>query len=126
MSVPITVEAHTRHDHLRVTLDGERSALEASVAAWHEIADHVARHHAARVLVLNRLVGTLPTPDEQRRIVESLAARGFRGIRIAIVMADSRHIDGLEHGALDGIDVGQQVSIFASEELAVLWLCHGE
>jgi hypothetical protein len=68
----------------------------------------------------------LPTPDEQRRIVESLAARGFRGIRIAIVMADSRHIDALEHGALDGIDVGQQVSIFASEELAVLWLCHGE
>jgi hypothetical protein len=71
------------------------------------------------------LAGELPTPELQRKIVEALAARKLDGAQLALVPSDSARIEHFEHAVLDSLEIGRKMLVFGSEELAMLWLCHG-
>jgi len=120
------LEVQTCPGHLRITLFGERSTQNASLAAWNAIGDQVVINDATRLLVINRLTGRVPTREEQKQIASSLAARGFERVRVALVLKDSALIPEFEYGVLDSIELGREVAVFGSEEVAVLWLYHGE
>jgi hypothetical protein len=125
MDTPIKIDVVQTHDVVRIVMSGERSTEEAGVAAWQQIADHVIRLKATRVLVVNRLVGEPPTPEQQRKIVQALAARNVDGVQLAMVLAGMARVEHFEHAELDSLELGRKMLVFGSEELAMLWLCHG-
>jgi hypothetical protein len=125
MSTPITIDVVQSRDVLRITITGDRGSEEAGIAAWQQIADHAIRLHARRVLVINRLVGEPPTPELQKKIVQALALRNLDGIQLAMVLPGSARLEHFEHAELDSLELGRKMLVFGSEELAMLWLCHG-
>jgi hypothetical protein len=123
--VDVAIEIRPGLDLLRVVLTGIRGDAQASLALWHKIADHIQQHRAMRVLVVNNLVGKLPTAEELKAIVASLAKRWSAQVRVAIVLADTGRIDEYEHAALASIEQGRNFLVFTSEDAAVVWLRHG-
>lgn len=119
------VESESRRDHLRVTISGVRSTVDASIAMWREVGRQVAAHGAHRVLVVSTLTGTLPTPEEQQTIIRGLVGLGFEGVRTAVVSQDAMHVATLEHGEIFARELGQATRVFGSEALAAVWLRHG-
>ena len=119
------ITAERRGDHLRVLIRGERSTPEASIAMWREVGRLVQTHGARRVLVVSELTGTLPTPEEQERIIKSLVGHGFEGVRTALVLKDAFRVAALEHGEIYSREMGQETRVFGSEALAEVWLKHG-
>jgi hypothetical protein len=120
------VLAEPRHDHLRVVITGTRSTPEASIAMWREVGRQVALYRARRVLVVSRLGGTLPTPEQQEQIIKSLVGTGFEGVRTAFVLQDAVNVAALEHGEIYARELGQASRVFGSEALAEVWLRHGD
>lgn len=119
------VSAEPRRDYLRITVDGERSTVAAGIAGWIEIAEQVRRHGAQRVLIVSRLKGPIPSPDEQRETLSAVVGKGFEGVRTAFVLEDAMRVSALEHGEMVAREHGQESRVFGSEALAEVWLRHG-
>lgn len=120
------VRAEERRDYLRIEVSGIRSTVEVAIAGWTEIAAQVRARRPSRVLIVSRLGGPIPTPDEQRRTLESVIGHGFEGVRTAFVLLDSMHVRDLEYGEMVSREHGQESRVFGSEALAELWLRHGD
>lgn len=120
------VHAESRGDYLRISITGQRSTPEASIAVWREVGRLVGEQRALRVLVVSELSGPLPTPDEQRHILQSLIGCGFEGVRTAFVLRDTVNVAQLEHGEIVARELGQESRVFGSEAVAEVWLRYGE
>lgn len=125
MDVAFKVESEPRRDYLRVTLSGARSTMDASIAMWREVGRQVAACGARRALVVSKLSGPLPTPEDQQKIITALTSSGFEGVRTAFVLQDAMHVAALEYGEIYARDLGQETRVFGSEALAEVWLRHG-
>lgn len=131
MSVPpnpgeIALHAELRRGYLHVTITGERSTTEVSIAMWREVGRLVVQHGARRVLVVSHLDGDLPSPEQQLRIIRALVGTGFEGVRTAFVLNDALNVSAVEHGEIYARELGQESRVFGSEALAEVWLRHGE
>jgi len=123
---PYCVVAEPRIDYLRIVITGQRSTLQASIDGWREVGRLVGEHRTKRVLVVSELTGPLPTPEEQRVILEALIGWGFEGVRTAFVLADIMNVSKLEHGEIVARELGQESRVFGSEAVAEVWLRYGE
>ena len=119
------VESEPQRGYLRVTVTGMRTTMEASIAVWREIGRQIAAHAARRALIVSKLSGPMPTPEEQYRIMQALVGQGFEGVRTAFVLEDSVRVAALEHGEIAARELGQETRVFGSEALAEVWLRHG-
>ena len=119
------VESEPRQNHLRVTISGVRTTKQASIAVWREVGRQVATHGVRRVLIVSKLSGPMPTPEEQHQIMQALVGWGFEGVRTAFVLEDVVRVAALEHGEIAARELGQQTRVFGSEALAEVWLQHG-
>ena len=133
MSVPpssrglqYVVSAQALRDHLRIEVSGTRTTLEAAIAGWAQIAAQVRAHRPRKVLVVSRLLGPIPSAEEQRATLASLIGQGFEGVRTAFVLTDSVNVGALEDGEMFSREHGQESRVFGSEALAELWLRHGD
>src|SRR5262245_53526305 len=95
-----SVRAEARTGYLRVEMSGTRSTLAASIAGWRDVAALVRQHRPRRVLVISKLTGPLPTPEEQHAAIHATAGEGMRGVRFALVLEDSRNVGKLEHSEM--------------------------
>jgi hypothetical protein len=120
------IQATQRDSYLRVEITGERSTIEASIAGWREVGRLVREYGTTRVLVVSLLSGPIPSPEEQRLVMQSLVGCGFEGVRTAFVLQDSRHVAELEHGEMKARELGQESRVFGSEAVAEVWLRYGE
>ena len=83
-------------------------------------------HRPQRVLILSKVTGPLPTPDEQRQIMGAMVGQGFEGVRSALVLEATAQVHHLEHGEMYVRELGHASRVFGSESVAELWLRHGE
>jgi hypothetical protein len=120
------VHVEERRDYLRIVVSGVRTTLEAALAGWGEIARQVRAHRPRKVLIVSKLGGPMPSPEEQRLTLASLVGKGFEGVRTAFVLEDSVHVAALEHGEMYARELGQESRVFGSEALAEIWLRHGD
>lgn len=121
-----SVRAEPRRDYLYIEVSGVRSTLEIAIAGWREIAAQVRAHQMPKVLIVSRLGGPIPSPEEQRRTLEAVVGLGFEGVRTAFVLTDSLHVAALEYGEMVSREHGQESRVFGSVALAELWLRHGD
>ena len=120
------MRAEERRDYLRIEISGVRSTLEVALAGWAEIAAQVRAHRPSKVLIVSKLGGPIPNPEEQRKTLESVIGRGFEGVRTAFVLEDALHVAEMEYGEMVAREHGQESRVFGSEALAELWLRHGD
>ncbi len=109
-------------DGLRAEVHGSRS-LQATIAYWETILDHVRQRAPRWLLVMDRLRGTELAPSEWKQLVEAMAGRGLEGVRIGHVKPHG--LDRLEYCEIYAREAGLDARAFADEGVAERWLRYG-
>ena len=109
-------------DGLRAEVHGPRT-LEATIAYWETILEHVRRRAPRWLLVMDLLRGPELAAAEWKKLVEAMAGRGLEGVRIGHVKPDG--LDQLEHCEIYARAAGLDARAFADEGVAERWLRYG-
>lgn len=109
-------------DGLRAEVHGART-LQATIAYWEAILDHVRQRAPRWLLVMDRLRGKELAASEWKQLVEAMAGRGLEGVRIGHVKPDG--LDQLEYCEIYAREAGLDARVFADEGVAERWLRYG-
>ncbi len=109
-------------DGLRAEVHGSRT-LEATIAYWETILEHVRKRAPRWLLVMDLLRGPELAAREWKMLVEAMAGRGLEGVRIGHVKPDG--LDQLEYCEIYAREAGLDARAFADEGVAERWLRYG-
>lgn len=128
-SQPATARADYSLDLIRVGADGLRAevrglrTLEATIAYWESILEHVNARRPRWLLVVDALRGHELAAREWKELVEAMAGRGLEGVRIAHVKPSG--LDHLEYCEIYAREAGLDARAFSDEGVAQRWLRYG-
>lgn len=108
---------------LRAEVGGEGS-LENTIASWQLIVDHVRRHEARGVLLVDRMTGPALSAEQWRALVQAMDGQGLERVRIA--HAKPNGLQEVEYCEIYALEAGIDARVFEDERLADLWLRHPE
>lgn len=80
----------------------------------------------AQLLVVDVMVGGVPSPDHLLMFVRQMQEEDMHGLHIAYVEDNPESIPKVELAGIYAHEHGFQVQIFASEDVAMTWLRHGD
>ncbi|MBF6025274.1 hypothetical protein [Lysobacter niastensis] len=120
---PLAISMHPHPGGLRVEVDGE-GTLANTIAYWELIVDHVRRHEAKFVLLIDRMTGPALTAEQWRALVQAMEGQGLEGVRIAHVKPHG--LQEVEYCEIYALEAGIDAMVFEDEHLGDLWLRHPE
>ncbi|MBS0555839.1 MAG: hypothetical protein JSR27_00340 [Proteobacteria bacterium] len=115
-----------RPGYLLVEVRGRRGSPEIALAAFASIAAECTRLQARKLLVVDAAHGTPNSPQALAGIMRTLRESPLATVRIAYVVRDVENIPVFQHAELEGLDLGFNLRLFASERDAEIWLLYSE
>ncbi len=125
MPAAYQLEFRCRGSELQVVVRGEERHPDNVVACWLQIAREVAQRHPGRLLVVSHVVGEPMSPELMPALFAKMAGRGFEGLRIAYVDAQSFKSTLMETAEILASEQGFGVRVFDNLPGAEVWLRHG-
>lgn len=115
-----------RPGYLLVEVMGRRGSPEIALAAFGSIAAECERLQAGKLLVVDAALGTPNTPQALAGIMRALRESPLAAVRIAYYVRDVKNFPVFQHAELEGLDLGFNLRLFASERDAEIWLLYSE
>lgn len=111
---------------LVANVTGWIETIDAMIAMFSKIAIALRETHCTRLLVLDHTRGVVPPEHELKRLMATMAGRGFEEVRIAYVDMRGTAISRMEVGEILGRERGYDCRVFDNEQRASIWLNYGD